>query len=119
MMSSLLKTTVISVGKVRGSSPSDSRFYVLILFDISESKKYRLLTRILKRYATRIQKSIYEASLKPRQIKEMTESIENIMSSERYFNSNDSVRIYRIAANCDVTIIGEYVETQVENDIFI
>ena len=54
-----------------------------MLFDIASEKKYRLLMRILKRYATRIQKSVFDAYLKPRQIREMTDSHMKRLEGER------------------------------------
>ncbi len=66
MTGSSLQTTTLSLGRIAGASPAENRYYVLVMFDIADPKKYRLLMRILKRYATRIQKSVFEAQLKPR-----------------------------------------------------
>lgn len=90
-----------------GSSPSENRFYTLIMFDISERKKYSLLTKLLKRYGYRIQNSIYEAYLRPSDIKALTDKVEKLMSSERYYNSADKVRIYRMAGSCSASMFGE------------
>lgn len=119
MASSPLEVTTLSLGKTGGASPAESRYYVLVLFDIANTKKYRLLMRILKRYATRIQKSVFEAQLKPRQIKDMTDAIRGLMASERYYDSDDNVRIYRIAAHCEVTVLGTCCTEQTDGDIFI
>jgi CRISPR-associated endonuclease Cas2 len=78
-----------------------------------------MLMRIIKRYTTRIQKSVFEAYLKPVQLKEMTDSIEKLMSSELYFNPDDNIRIYRIATNCTATIFGSCNTVSDEDDIFI
>lgn len=114
-----LQVTNLTVGRTAGSSPAETKYYVLVFFDITNSKKYRLLMRILKRYATRIQKSVFEAHLKPRQIKEMTDAIQRLMSSERYFDPDDNIRIYRISARCDVTVFGACGAGEAEDDIFI
>ena len=114
-----LRTSLLSLGKQGGASPAENRYYVLVLFDIAEQKKYRLLMRRLKRYAVRIQKSVFEAWLKPRQIRDMSVAIERLMSLERYFDSDDNVRIYRMAGNCDVTVFGECRTAQAESDIFV
>ncbi len=119
MSSSSLQTTSLSLGRISGASPSEHRYYVLVLFDVAEPKKYRLLMRILKRYTRRIQKSVFEGSLKPRQIKELTVAIEKLMNSERYFDPDDNIRIYRVAANCDVTVFGRCDSIIVESDVFI
>lgn len=114
-----LQTTRFLAGRVAGASPAESSYYVLVLFDIADAKKYRLLMRILKRYARRIQKSVFEAQLKPKQIREMTDAIEKLMRSERFFDPDDNVRVYRIASNCDVTVFGNCTMAGVESDIFI
>ena len=75
--------------------------------------------RILKGYSKRIQKSVFEAELKPRQIREMTSSIERLMSSEEFFDEGDNVRIYRISGHCDVTVFGSCGTSEFEHDIFI
>lgn len=114
-----LEETTLSLGKTAGSSPAESKYYVLVFFDIANTKKYRLLMKILKRYATRIQKSVFDAHLKPRQIKEMTEAIRRLMASERYYDSEDNVRIYRISARCEATVFGTCDDVQPDQDVFI
>ena len=114
-----LEVTHLRPGRTMGASPADHRYYVLILFDIADSKKYRLLMKTLKRYARRIQKSVFEANLKPAQIREMTSAIEGLMGSERYYDPNDNVRVYRVAGNCEATVFGVCNTVEVESDIFI
>ena len=98
-------------GRTRGPSPAADRFYVLILFDISEPKKYRTLVKILKRYGFRIQKSVFEAELTHRQIAELVTSLEKLMRSERFYDVNDSIRVYRISGNCEAIAFGNYTST--------
>ena len=119
MMSGHLQTTRFLALRVAGATPSESSYYVLVLFDIADAKKYRLLLRILKRYARRIQKSVFEAQLKPRQIREMTDAIEKLMRSEKFYDPDDNVRVYRIASNCDVTVFENCNTMGTESDIFI
>jgi CRISPR-associated endonuclease Cas2 len=109
----------LTLGKLSGASPASDRYYVVVLFDISEAKKYRALLKILKGYGCRIQKSVFEAHLKRSQIKEMTTKIEMLMESERFYNPNDNVRIYRIAGNCALTVFGSYQSNIQEENIFI
>lgn len=106
------------VGRVRGVSPSTDLYYVLVLFDISDHKKYRTLIKILKSYSSRIQKSVFEAQLRPAQIKQLTESIEWLMSRPAFFNEDDNVRIYKIAGNCEVKVFGGCVDNTLEDDLF-
>lgn len=114
-----LEVSSLTIGRQGGGSPAEGRYYVLVLFDIASEKKYRLLMRILKRYATRIQKSVFDAYLKPCQIREMMDSIEGLMASEQYFNRDDNVRIYRIASNCTATVYGTCETVRRGEDIFI
>lgn len=77
-------------------------------------------TALDKRCGTRMQKSVFEAQLKPSQVRGLLEAIEGLMASERYFNPRDNVRVYKIAGNCDVTVFGECTsEMTVSDDIFI
>jgi CRISPR-associated endonuclease Cas2 len=111
--------TECSPGKIKGPSPAEDRYYVLVLFDISDQKKYRLLLKILKRYGARIQRSVFEAQLKSQQIRDLSVAIEKLMAAERYANPDDNVRIYKIASNCSVTVFGKYESNLPESDIFI
>ena len=107
-----------SVGRQAGASPSEHRYYVLILFDISSQKKYRLLMKLLKRYGIRIQKSVFEAQLKASQIKKLTASAKRLMSSQRYYDPDDKMRIYKIAGNCEVTVFVAHEGSTVEQNVF-
>lgn len=114
-----LVRTSCSPGRVNGPSPAENRYYVIVLFDISDAKKYRLLTKVLKGYGTRIQKSVFEAQLKRSQIKTLIASVEKLMSSRRFFNPDDNIRIYEIAGHCDLTIFGECHIDVIEDNIFV
>lgn len=108
-----------AVGRIAGASPAEHRYYVLVMFDISEAKKYRMLVRTLKKYGLPIQRSVFEAQLKPGQIKDLLGEVERLMSSERFYNPSDNVRVYKVAGNCDVTVFGQYVSTLTEENVFI
>lgn len=108
----------LALRKISGASPSEDRYYVLILFDISNSKKYRKLIKVLKKYSKRVQKSVFEAYIKPSQLKELLDSINHIMQMKNSFNPDDSVRIYKIASNCELVVYGEYKATIPEENIF-
>lgn len=110
--------TELTPGKLSGASPSDCRYYILVLFDISNPKKYRILVKLLKQYCVRVQKSVFEGQLKSAQIRKLSDSIERLMAVEYYFDSNDNVRIYKIAGNCNLTVFGVYTSTIMEENIF-
>ena len=112
-----LSRTERTFSKSIGSSPSENKYYVLIMFDISDRKKYFLLTKTLKRYANRIQNSVYEAYLKSAHIKGLIRDVENLMKSEKYFNSADKVRIYKLTGTCSSVIFGEFIEERTDRSV--
>lgn len=103
----MLQVTERRFDRYTGASPAENKFYTLVMFDISDKRKYSVLTRLLKRYSRRIQNSVYEAYLKPSDIRQLTEKIERLMGSERYFNPLDKVRIYRMSGSCSAIMFGE------------
>ena len=115
MMGSLLKNNR-SFGRVSGASPSENKFYVLVMFDISGRKKYSLLVKLLKRYSRRIQNSVFEAYLKSADIKELLDGIEKIMRSDRYFDSDDKVRVYKRSSACQAVVFGECDDSGIDLD---
>lgn len=104
--------------KLRGASPSEDRYYFLVLYDISDPKKTRLLVKILRRYGIRVQKSVFEGHVRQTQMKEMTKEIKRLMASERYFDPDDNVRIYKIAGECELCVFGNYENQVPEENIF-
>lgn len=118
-MSGLSTVTELAPGKLAGASPSDHRYYTLVFFDISNPKKYRKLTKLLKQYCIRIQKSVFEGQLKASQIRELVYAIERLMAMESYYDSNDSIRVYKVAGNCNLTVFGAYANTIMEENIFL
>lgn len=101
-----LSKTDLALGRITGASPSENKYYALVMFDISEIRKYTLLTRLLKRYCFHIQNSVYEAYLRPSDLRELVASIEKLMASERYFNPDDRVRVYRMSGGCSAVVYG-------------
>lgn len=118
---SALETSTRQYGRKEGVSPAENKFYTLIMFDISNRKKYSLLTKLLKRYSRRIQNSVYEAYLKPADIKELTESVEKLMGSQQYYDSADRVRIYKVSGPCGAVLYGECTDddSDLRQNIFI
>lgn len=110
-----------SFGRVPGASPSENKFYILAMFDISDRKKYTVLIKLLKQYSCRIQYSVFEAYLKTTDIKELLEGVEKIMKSDRYFNPDDSVRIYKMSGICQAVIFGKCDDDVIglEENLFI
>lgn len=105
--------------RIEGASPVDHRYYTLVLFDIADIKKYGRLIKILKRYCARIQKSVFEAYLRQRQISELESDIQKLMCSSRFYNPDDRVRIYKLSGRPCVTIFGAYESIGLEENIFL
>lgn len=105
-----------SFGKVPGASPSENKFYVLVMFDISGRKKYTLLVKLLNRYSYRIQNSVFEGYLKMSDYKALVAGIEKLMRSKRYFDAGDKVRVYKVSSACDAVVFGECVDEGISLD---
>ena len=116
-----LAKTERSFGKVAGASPAENKFYVLVMFDVSDRKKYTLLVKHLKRYSYRIQNSVFEGHLKLSDYRALVAGIERLMRSERYFDASDRVRIYKVSSACDAVIFGEcgYESIDLGENLFI
>ena len=111
--------TELPLLRIEAASPSEHRYYVLTLFDIADTKKYGKLIKIIKRYCTRIQKSVFEAYLKRGQIAEFESEVRRIMCSERFYNPDDRVRIYKLSGKPSVTIFGACDSIGIEDNIFV
>lgn len=109
----------LPIHRIEAASPSEHRYYVLVLFDITDTKKYGKLVKLIKRYCTRIQKSVFEAYLRQKQIAEFENQINRIMRSDRYYNPSDRVRLYKLSGKPSVTIFGEYDPIGIEENIFV
>ena len=120
-MMSVLEVSMRLYERRGGASPAENKYYTLVMFDISDRKKYLLLTKLLKRYSHRIQQSVYEAYLKTSDIKRLESEVEKLMRSERYYDPADKVRIYRMSGSCGVIIYGKSTDddSDVRQNIFI
>ena len=105
--------------RIEGPSPAEHRYYVLVLFDIADVKKYGKLIKVIKRYCLRIQKSVFEAYLHQQQINKLEESIRNLMCSQKYFNPEDRVRIYKLSGKPCVSVFGAYESAGIEENVFV
>ena len=115
------KVADITISGIKGASPSETKVYVLILFDISNDKKRQMLVKTLKSYANRIQNSVFDAYLRRRQIRDLKKSLTRICANKTLDSQSDQIRIYEISSNCEMTVFGkcECVHTVFEDDVFI
>ena len=107
------------IQKILGASPSRSRIYTLIMFDISNDTKRRIVVKALNTFTNRVQNSVFEGYLKQQQVSKLIKSLRNIFNSERYFNENDKIRIYQISGKSDLFALGPVVNSLPESDVFI
>lgn len=80
----------------------------LVTFDIVSDKiRYRVV-KILLKYGSRVQKSVFECLLNDRQYLEMKKAIDNKIDF-----AMDSVRYYQLCKNCESTVtisgLGSYI----------
>lgn len=108
----------VSINRINGPSPAEDRYYALILFDISDKKKYRAVVKAIKTYGRRIQKSVFEGWLRQSDFRKLIERLEKLMNSEKFEDSNDSIRIYRMAGNDEMVVYGDYASSIPEENIF-
>lgn len=87
-----------------------------VCFDIVSDKiRYRAV-KILLKYGTRVQKSVFECLLDDRQFLQLKSALEKVIKFDQ-----DSVRYYLLCKNCarNITISGLGLYTQNEDVIII
>jgi CRISPR-associated protein Cas2 len=83
------------------------RKYV-ITYDICDPKRLNKVAKIMKDYGVRVQKSIFEAALNPRQLEILKSRIKKVMDLDL-----DGVKFFLLCPKCDqkVNIIGKGITT--------
>lgn len=89
----------------------EKKAYVLIIYDIVDNAKRVRLAKFLQGYGFRVQKSAFEALI--------SFSLYNKLLREIgvYVDEEDSIRIYKIVGQGQVTILGK--NEKVQNDDYI
>ena len=82
-------------------SGREKRVYVLIIYDIVDDRRRAKLAKILQGYGFRVQKSAFEALI--------SHSLYNKLLCElkKYAAKEDSIRIYKILGQGQVTVLGD------------
>ena len=78
---------------------------IVVVYDISDNKTRRIVGEILEAYGKRVNRSVFECSLKTvKQRKDLEQAIVNEIDI-----GNDSIRIYAVCANCMVnsSVLGD------------
>lgn len=95
------------------SASADKKVRTLIIYDIVENKKRVKLAKYLSGYGYRVQKSAFEAMLSDRLFSELKDGLNAFVGPE------DSIRIYRIVGQSEVTIIGNNIDYAAEDTIIM
>jgi len=87
--------------------------FIVVSYDIADSKKRNSMSSLLLDYGRRVQKSVFECDLDEKKLKLMIEE------AIRYINlEEDSLRIYRLCEGC-VSKIEPYGQQTVKEDVMI
>ena len=91
----------------------EKKAYVLIIYDIVDNAKRVRLAKFLQGYGFRVQKSAFEALI--------SFSLYNKLLREIgvYVDEEDSIRIYKIVGQGQVTILGKNEKVQDDDCIII
>ena len=98
----------IPLDSVDNKDVRDKKYFVLVIYDISENKRRNRMVKILNSYGFRVQRSAFEATLSPSKYKKLIKDIKHIPSN------TDSVRVYKIQGKGSVVQFGE--ETYIEDE---
>lgn len=87
--------------------------FLIVSYDISSNRRRYKIMKALEGFGTRVQYSVFECSLKPRQVEDLRKKVMKLIAPE------DSIRLYFISAD-DVKRIERLGDARtVEERIFI
>lgn len=95
-------------GNIDGDKTTEKKYFILVIYDISDNKRRNRMVKILNGYGFRVQKSAFEAHLLPRKYKKLLKDIEKIP------DICDSIRVYKMQDMSTVKVFGEpfYIEDE-------
>ncbi|MCI9102406.1 MAG: CRISPR-associated endonuclease Cas2 [Lachnospiraceae bacterium] len=79
----------------------EKKVYILIIYDIVGNKRRTAFAKKMNGYGFRVQKSAFEAMVPEKLYKKLLEEIPRLISEEE-----DSVRLYRISGQGEVSLFG-------------
>lgn len=86
---------------------------MLVAYDIADPKRLRRIARLMEDYGVRVQKSIFEVSIRPLTFGEMRARIEDTMEP-----AEDGVKYFplcqRCAGNIEIIGLGVFVDPDAE-----
>lgn len=91
-------------------------FYV-ISYDISVDKRRTKVAKILEGFGQRVQYSVFECDLSESQYRQLQRRLERIIRPDE----GDSVRTYRLCANCvhSIVIVGRGPPVETSADVYV
>lgn len=87
-------------------SGKEKKAYVLIIYDIVDNSRRTKLAKFLQGYGFRVQKSAFEALISHSLYNKLFREIEKFVTKE------DSIRIYKIIGQGQVTVLGKQENVQ-------
>ncbi len=87
--------------------------FVLIIYDIVDNKQRVRLAKYLQGYGFRVQKSAFEAVIPKKKYHKLLREL------PAYVTEKDSVKVYKIVGNGQVTAFGKSFEIDTEDVIVI
>lgn len=91
----------------------DDKVFILIIYDITDNKKRNKFAKFLQGYGNRVQKSAFEARISRKKYTQLLSKVPAYVAKE------DSVRIYRISGQGQVTAWGISNDVEQEEIILI
>lgn len=89
------------------------KYYVLVIYDISENKRRVKLAKLMQSFGFRVQKSAFEAKLTEGKYQKLLSKL------HMFVVDDDSVRVYKIRGKGAVTVIGKDDKVADEDVIII
>lgn len=92
---------------------NDKKYFVLIIYNISSNKRRNHMVKVLNSYGFRVQKSAFEAMIRPDKYKKLLKDIEKIP------DIYDSIRVYKVQGTGTIEVFGEQYSIEDEETVII
>ena len=86
---------------------------MLVIYDIGDNKRRSMLSKIMKSFGFRVQKSAFEARLTESKYNKLLSKLQTLVVDD------DSIRVYKLRGKGAVTVIGKDDTTEEEGVIII
>jgi CRISPR-associated protein Cas2 len=74
---------------------------VVVVYDVSDDKRRAKIGNILKNYGSRVQKSVFECDLEPREFEKLRERLKKVVKED------DGMRYYSLCGTCLQRVVVE------------